>query len=1472
MWPTPQDYNESVQQPQACFADSELRRCRVELNHLGLPRPMTGAFASVYRLSNLSGTSWAVRCFLEHRDDMKERYAAIKNTVDGPARDLFASFEFIEKGIKVRNEWYPILKMEWVDGDSLDRYLDRHVKTRAKVASLHKQFRELVFKLKNAGIAHGDLQHGNILVTDSGLRLIDYDDMFVHALAGKVSHELGHRNFQHPDRSNIHFNADLDNFSEWVIDLSLRALVVDPDIWRDFNGGDDCLLFKHKDFKAPSESALFKYLTAHDETDLRETAQLFFDVLKLKPTRVPDFQSDARVVSQLLHLASVEEIDEAERARFGDHVSEQKLESNPVELSFVDYDRWLASVEQRKQQPSKSASRLLERMRLAATHLGKKAYRQVVSNIAPYRWARAVVDEGNREYDEGNLTEAVKLYSDAAVVLRSDKRKREIKNRAPELELLCAVLINLGYCYVRKEQPGTAAHYFREARSIASSTEYGETRLQAQLLLTATLFELDKKGETHMGNTLNPLATEINVLKGQMDTAEVLIGAVRGEREGPFGNMLTFPSMLTELGHGYLAASDYANAQSAYQAAMESCQWIKEEKHLEHANLITARAACGFSSTLVGEREVQDGINQFCQLVELENNSDILRQLIRTELRGPLRADWKYAELMRALGHNLAAKGYSEQSHLAYRAALTVLRLCDDLPNLQLKIADCLLGLGKSLDAVAVIREHPDWAKNHSADLSEHVGKIQNFAHALIVSTVVFDDNTHKNRYKCLDALVKNCPPMEQLSRIIEGIEMSELGEKLCFAELMVDFARDLKTAEQNSLARCAYAGAFKAFKRANVDEKYGASIMECLLAVGDLEVAANLLLCGGRLEDMVRLMVNVMIRENKYDRKAICDLLIKVAEIQMNRPPASVTEDEIKQTLQLLDWCAGDEVELVQSTRDRAQRWLENRQLAFAHSLVEQGKFAASLELFEKQEGPTGPNVLLVKELWIMRYLSAALIDRDRGYATVADGYAFGCAVELLNGMKDHRVLSPTFALKVAELIRNAKVPSGASRYVEAVYSIFCECGRGFEHAVLSLRDSLDPKMRSIIEKRLNIKGNEDVHLSISDGNYQIRITSPGADVSSDGVYLVSEEANEIWRLTHRIFFLIEREEYSEAIAELEKLRESSDEGPASDSLVLRGYCQSLLQDDAQAERSFKQAIRVARKNDRFRYNKATLCVYLIFLRNRDKQRYLRQLIDPTLTPRDVFKIATKVVGRTLNESDDLADVLAGELLMRAEKIEKSTLTSTKIYKAVLTIFGITNNRRRLDNVYCLDAIGKFRSSSMLLKRYIQEFGFDDNVNDLMEKLARRHIKSRALELIGKYYSEVGVNFVGHMNSAREDHLVGTLKKVLAGTVPRRMLIEVRYDLLGMYGRDLLDLQLCNRVADSIVDSMESLNSDESRIKFRVELEGIARVLAKIDSSASARIAECLVTVNEESASSVSWQADVMDQELFESTSKRSS
>lgn len=75
-WPTPEEYNEAVQTPTVSFIDADVRNGHARVNKLGLPRVITGSFASVYSF-HCGGRDFAVRCFLRSVADQKDRYTQL---------------------------------------------------------------------------------------------------------------------------------------------------------------------------------------------------------------------------------------------------------------------------------------------------------------------------------------------------------------------------------------------------------------------------------------------------------------------------------------------------------------------------------------------------------------------------------------------------------------------------------------------------------------------------------------------------------------------------------------------------------------------------------------------------------------------------------------------------------------------------------------------------------------------------------------------------------------------------------------------------------------------------------------------------------------------------------------------------------------------------------------------------------------------------------------------------------------------------------------------------------------------------------------------------------------------------------------------------------------------------------------------------------------------------------------------------
>ena len=60
-----------------------------------------------------------------------------------------------------------------------------------------------------------------------GFKLVDYDGMYVPALAGASAEESGHVNYQHPARaSDLTLSPDVDRFPVLVIATALKGLAV----------------------------------------------------------------------------------------------------------------------------------------------------------------------------------------------------------------------------------------------------------------------------------------------------------------------------------------------------------------------------------------------------------------------------------------------------------------------------------------------------------------------------------------------------------------------------------------------------------------------------------------------------------------------------------------------------------------------------------------------------------------------------------------------------------------------------------------------------------------------------------------------------------------------------------------------------------------------------------------------------------------------------------------------------------------------------------------------------------------------------------------------------------------------------------------------------------------------------------------------------------------------------------------------
>jgi predicted Ser/Thr protein kinase len=255
-WPSARHFTEVIQCPSVCFASPVLQNTMPAVDRLGMPIVTSGQFAYVYKLKSTNGHGdYAVRCFRGYLGDRDQRYRAIQDHVQSLPVLCLSDFRYAPEGILVGGQRYPILFMKWLEGPTLDLYVGEMLHRRDVLLHLSQEWLRVVSALEASGVAHGDLQHGNVIVEHGQLRLIDHDGIYVPAMDGWPASEVGHQHYQHPQRTAQHFDQHLDNFSALVIYLSLLSLAERPELWQEYH--DENLLFTKADFHDPSTSALF---------------------------------------------------------------------------------------------------------------------------------------------------------------------------------------------------------------------------------------------------------------------------------------------------------------------------------------------------------------------------------------------------------------------------------------------------------------------------------------------------------------------------------------------------------------------------------------------------------------------------------------------------------------------------------------------------------------------------------------------------------------------------------------------------------------------------------------------------------------------------------------------------------------------------------------------------------------------------------------------------------------------------------------------------------------------------------------------------------------------------------------------------------------------------------------------------------------------------------------------------------------
>lgn len=143
-----------------------------------------------------------------------------------------------------RGEWADVVTGPWYEGPTLHDAVARaaFAGDGLTLASLAASFDRLALRMLRHDWAHGDLKPENIIVTDRGLRLVDFDACYLPALAGEPSPELGTAAYQHPARTVRDYDRHLDDFPIALISTALHALALDPGLFGRVSPTDGLLL------------------------------------------------------------------------------------------------------------------------------------------------------------------------------------------------------------------------------------------------------------------------------------------------------------------------------------------------------------------------------------------------------------------------------------------------------------------------------------------------------------------------------------------------------------------------------------------------------------------------------------------------------------------------------------------------------------------------------------------------------------------------------------------------------------------------------------------------------------------------------------------------------------------------------------------------------------------------------------------------------------------------------------------------------------------------------------------------------------------------------------------------------------------------------------------------------------------------------------------------------------------------------
>lgn len=264
-FPSRSDYETVIRRLDLFAADSAVKAGKVLMRKDGLfPQAFSGGRAVVFPVL-IKSRKYAIKCWIQSLGALEERYQAISQLIQSSKPPYLIESVYREKELLFNGIRYPVLQMQWSESRTLKEWISAHINDSSLLSDLAQRFLEVVADMHSMNMSHGDLQHENILISDSSaITLVDYDSIYLKGLDHLDDEVKGLPGFQHQSRSRqAKASPKSDYLSEYVIYTTLVALSKKPELWKQAKDHNR-LLFSQDDLSNPMSSDLFRILRTID--------------------------------------------------------------------------------------------------------------------------------------------------------------------------------------------------------------------------------------------------------------------------------------------------------------------------------------------------------------------------------------------------------------------------------------------------------------------------------------------------------------------------------------------------------------------------------------------------------------------------------------------------------------------------------------------------------------------------------------------------------------------------------------------------------------------------------------------------------------------------------------------------------------------------------------------------------------------------------------------------------------------------------------------------------------------------------------------------------------------------------------------------------------------------------------------------------------------------------------------------------